>query len=159
MPRLYQTPGASELRDKNGKFLRYVPNKPSFPYPFTTDLTGLSVSASSPDDAISQIVGFDRVKKQMPDLPIVVQASGCHFTGNVILRYGKLDVPTDEVSVRKAMNLLSLVTGKNWIAKIVKDSGKPKIEVRFFDKAEEVCPEVSKVYIELEDTVANDTAK
>jgi len=131
------------------------PRKEPPSYVFSERLTQNSVVARSPADAVRQIAELASVSNRPPNLPVIVPG-GVKFPDNIMTQpYDPLEIPIITLSeesrrVRGAINMIALAAAKNWIAESCDDGGKHVVRIRFFDKASEVCPDVSKVDVELE---------
>lgn len=137
-PREYQTRDTREVTDTSAP---YVPRR----YVFTTKLSTIDFAGVSPEKAIGDLLSREDVRTKSPRLPIEILPSGKASTTKQ-LRFG-----TRDIRVRQAVNVIAGTAGASWIAYIPTHiEGKAKVRVQLYSKAVEVCPEASKVSVELE---------
>ena len=94
------------------------------------------------------------MRNQPPKLPVAVLGGGKPFKEG-LLQIPISNPPVSYLRVRGVMNMIALAVGKNWIAEVNNDStGKRAVQIRFFDQAKDVCHDVAKVTIELDEATS-----
>lgn len=119
---------------------------PPPPYLFLNRVNNVSVSETSPAEATRLLVNTAAARKASPGLPVEIVAPATPWPSR------RLTFSYSTVSLRSALNDIGLAEGRSWIARYRTDAhGRAlAVQIRYFDKAVEVCPEVRKVTVELE---------
>jgi len=138
-PRGYEVPGTREAGSA-------VPPRVPPPYLFLSEIESLQIVKKAPGEALAQVLSLECVRSKPPGLPIQAVTSAGPWS------HPELKLVRNNIRVRTALNLIALAAGKNWMARYRTDTqGKPvAVEVRLFDAAVQVCPDVAKVQVELE---------
>jgi len=151
VPAGYATPN---LPDKEHKF---TPKEPAASV-FSPVVTEFFIFAKSPPDAVRRLMNLDCVRNQPPALPVSVRGGEAFIelvrtSSRGLVGIPMSNPPVHTVRVRGALNMIALAAGKNWIADTyTNERGVRQVRIRFFDRASEVCPDVAKVTVEVDES-------
>ena len=151
MPEQYRSPGVNEVGDKS------ITSEPP-EYAFLTIIDEFMIQKKLPAVALTELLEREPVRRTIPNANVEIFTQTPAFSDNSSKDLSNVPITMmrKNLRVRELVNLTALASGKNWVAFWSKtEKGKDKLNVQFFNKASEVCPDAAKVQIELEPAQSN----